>query len=69
LGLGDKKIRLTPAKLPGLTGVKAIAAGGAHSLALTESGEMYAWGSNDDGQLGLAEGKKRLTPTKVPLGT
>jgi alpha-tubulin suppressor-like RCC1 family protein len=66
LGLGDIKERLTPTRVPGLTGVKAIAAGGDHSLALTESGEVYAWGGNSYGQLGLGDGKDRLTPTKVP---
>jgi alpha-tubulin suppressor-like RCC1 family protein len=30
----------------GLAKVKAIAAGKLHSLALTESGEVYAWGVN-----------------------
>jgi alpha-tubulin suppressor-like RCC1 family protein len=45
--------------------VKAIAAGGWHSLALTESGEVYAWGSNGHGQLGLGDTNNRLTPTEV----
>jgi hypothetical protein len=49
----------------GLPKVKAIAAGVAHSLALTESGEVYAWGYNDVGQLGLGDWEVRLTPTKV----
>jgi alpha-tubulin suppressor-like RCC1 family protein len=39
---------------------------GVHSLALTESGEVYAWGSNERGQLGLGDTENRLTPTKVP---
>lgn len=30
-----------------------IACGGEHSIALTNDGELYAWGSNRDGQLGL----------------
>lgn len=32
--------------------VEAVAAGGEHSLALTSDGRVYAWGSNDHGQLG-----------------
>jgi YD repeat-containing protein len=32
--------------------VKAIAAGGLHSLALTNDGRVYAWGWNKHGQLG-----------------
>jgi alpha-tubulin suppressor-like RCC1 family protein len=75
LGLGDTEARLTPTKVEGLPKVKAIAAGGAwpiryvveagHSLALTESGEVYAWGNNAFGQLGLGDTEDRLTPTKV----
>ncbi len=32
--------------------IKAIAAGGQHSLALATNGIVYAWGANDAGQLG-----------------
>src|SRR2546425_624130 len=39
-----------------LNGVKAIAAGGWHSLALRTNGTVTAWGLNDDGQ------------TNVPVG-
>ena len=35
---------------PGLTNVGAIAAGGAHSLALKRDGTVSAWGNNDVGQ-------------------
>jgi len=63
--MGDWKVRLTPTKVEGLPKVKAIAAGGGYSLALTESGEVYAWGNNAIGQLGLGDREERLTPTKV----
>ena len=33
--------------------VTQIAAGGWHSVALTDAGDMYVWGWNCDGQLGL----------------
>jgi YVTN family beta-propeller protein len=35
-----------------LTGVVAIAGGGAHSLALKSDGTVWAWGNNGNGQLG-----------------
>ncbi len=31
----------------------SVAAGGAHSLAVTEDGGLWAWGAGDRGQLGL----------------
>ena len=67
LGLGDTEGRLTPTKAPGLPKVKAIAAGWRHSLAITESGEVYAWGRNDQGHLGLGDRQNRLTPAKVAV--
>jgi hypothetical protein len=45
----------TPVELPGATGrVVKIAAGAAHSLALTATGQLYAFGDNRYGQLGNA---------------
>ena len=35
-----------------LSGVRAIAAGSSHSLALKDDGSVWAWGANDQGQLG-----------------
>jgi alpha-tubulin suppressor-like RCC1 family protein len=42
----------TPVKLAGVTGPTAISAGGAHTCALTSSGQIQCWGANDSGQLG-----------------
>ena len=36
----------------GAVSVTAVAAGGAHFLALASDGTVWAWGSNDFGQLG-----------------
>lgn len=41
-----------PVQVPGLTGVRQVASGGAHNLALLEDGTVMAWGDNEDGQLG-----------------
>lgn len=37
----------------------AIACGGEHTLAITRTGELFAWGSNGCGQLGLADSSSR----------
>jgi alpha-tubulin suppressor-like RCC1 family protein len=38
-----------------------------HSAALTRSGEVYVWGQNEDGKLGLGDFQQRLTPVVHPL--
>jgi alpha-tubulin suppressor-like RCC1 family protein len=59
----------TPAtvSLPGATGpVTRIAAGAQHSLALTSSGQLYAFGNNSSGQLGNASNSGTTEPNPVP---
>lgn len=43
----------TPVQVSNLGGVKALAAGGLHSLALKTDGTVWAWGDNEFGQLGI----------------
>ncbi len=51
--------------LPGITGsIDEISAGKDHSLVLTSSGQLYAFGSDRYGQLG--NGKDEETPDPVP---
>ncbi len=70
LGLGDEYLRWSyprPVKVEQLTEVVAIAAGGGHSLALRSDGTVWAWGYNDDGQLGAgADGSEARSPVQVP---
>jgi alpha-tubulin suppressor-like RCC1 family protein len=57
----------TPVTLPGAVGpVMQIAAGAAHGLALTSSGQLYAWGSNFFGQLGNETHVGTATPNPTP---
>jgi alpha-tubulin suppressor-like RCC1 family protein len=44
----------TPSVFPAGTTITAIAAGGDHSLALDSQGNLWAWGNNDHGQLGIS---------------
>ncbi|GAB6022018.1 RCC1 domain-containing protein 1 [Chamberlinius hualienensis] len=54
LGHGDIESESSPRVIECLEGivVKQIAAGGWHSAALTNSGDLYTWGWNESGQLG-----------------
>ncbi|MBI2909669.1 MAG: hypothetical protein HYX92_18675 [Chloroflexi bacterium] len=56
-------IRTTPVQVVGLTGVVAVSAGGAHSLALRSDGTVWSWGDNQYGQSG--NGYSAATPTLV----
>ena len=47
-----RQTRYTPVQVQGLSSVVAVAAGDRHSLALKSDGTVWAWGSNDYGQLG-----------------
>ncbi|MCA1626625.1 MAG: hypothetical protein LC742_01490, partial [Acidobacteria bacterium] len=57
--------QLTPAPIENLSDVRAIAAGAHHSLALRNDGTVWAWGSNDIGQLGDNTRINRATPVQV----
>jgi hypothetical protein len=53
--------------LPGAEGTIAqIAAGGFHSLALTSTNQLFAWGSNEWGQLGNRTNYETDTPNPTP---
>ncbi|MGB3439112.1 MAG: Ig-like domain repeat protein [Actinophytocola sp.] len=57
--------------LPAGTTVTAISAGAGHSMALTATGEVLAWGDNDFGQLGDGTATSHSEPAlvHVPAGT
>jgi alpha-tubulin suppressor-like RCC1 family protein len=71
LGLGDIKNRNTPCKFsfPAEWGrIKEVSFGSAHSIALTDLNEIYSWGANNYGQLGLGDiNSFRSTPHFPPL--
>lgn len=59
---------LTPVEIPALAGknVVQLAAGDGFSVALTANGDVYTWGRNDAGQLGLGNTTRMSIPQKVP---
>jgi alpha-tubulin suppressor-like RCC1 family protein len=67
LGIGSvTDPRLTPDLVPGLTSVRAIAAGGNHALALLRCGQLWVWGQNLYGQLGDGTERTRYVPMSLP---
>ncbi|MGO8669784.1 MAG: fibronectin type III domain-containing protein [Capsulimonadaceae bacterium] len=54
-----------PVEIAGLTGITAIAGGGDHSLALRADGTVWAWGYNNDGQLGNGTTNSAYIPAAV----
>jgi len=68
LGLGAPSIMTTPHLVDQLpsNGIYMSAAGYAHAVAVTETGEIYTWGNNAYGQLGFRNVSIDMTlPTQV----
>lgn len=57
-----------PAQVVELGGVKSIACGVSHSVALDQSGQVWAWGNNQQGELGVGsfDSDHHSRPEKVP---
>ncbi|CAL8302008.1 unnamed protein product, partial [Gadus morhua 'NCC'] len=71
LGLGDcdermafQQIKFFSSKRP----IRMLAAGSNTSAALTESGRLYMWGDNTEGQIGLGQEGGATTPQEVSVG-
>ena len=64
LGLGDVKERhrFLPTVVK-ISGVVAVQSGDEHSMAITNSGQLYVWGRGDSGQLGLGDTRGKWKPT------
>jgi hypothetical protein len=57
----------TPTLIPNLANVVAVAAGDYHSLAVDSTGNVWAWGYNAVGQLGMGStGAPIASPTSIP---
>ena len=71
-GTGDASA--VPVAVTGLDSATAVAAGGAHTCALSAEGGVTCWGQNTQGQLGAASGDSCQPPllfltTSVPCST
>jgi hypothetical protein len=74
LGLGDTSDRAEPAIVVSLAGVEhaaAVACGAEHSVAVTSTGYVYAWGAGDAGQLGYTPAGRLFAsaPRRAALGS
>ena len=69
LGIGGPGIRRSPVRVHLPRGVKVLSAsaGLLHSLALTTTGKVLAWGDNEAGQVGDGTLTRRLAPVFVHL--
>jgi alpha-tubulin suppressor-like RCC1 family protein len=78
LGLGDSDTRRSPVQIGGgsvgalispvqvgASAWTAVSAGHEHSLAIRSGGSLFAWGRNNDGQLGLSDTTNRSSPVQV----
>uniref|UniRef100_A0A8D3DEC0 HECT-type E3 ubiquitin transferase n=1 Tax=Scophthalmus maximus TaxID=52904 RepID=A0A8D3DEC0_SCOMX len=56
-----------PQQVPALTGIhiQDVAVGAEHTLVLSSTGDVYTWGSNSEGQLGLGHTNHVREPTLV----
>jgi alpha-tubulin suppressor-like RCC1 family protein len=65
----DKKMEYSPTLVRNLPyNVIQVACGGIHSVALTEFGDVYTWGCNDDFALGRGDVAEEYLVTKITEG-
>ena len=66
LGQGPTvRTQAAPLPIPGLSGIQSIMSGRYFGAALSQSGEVWTWGYNFDGQLGDGTTTNRDTPVRV----
>ena len=72
LGHGDEEDQLVPRRVPAAgfncEQVVMVAAGGVHTVALSEAGHVFTWGSGEVGQLGHDDREELWAPRQVEAG-
>ena len=64
---GEENYGLVPVGVVGISDATAISAGGGHSCALHQTGNISCWGYNGRGQLGNGTGGNQEDYTSVPM--
>lgn len=64
-GTSDIDVHSIPMQLAGFTGVKGVAAGWGHSALLAADGSIWAWGDNDEGQIGDGTTTNSFVPVQT----
>ena len=70
--LGDgttEEVRYTPVQVGSATNWAAVAAGYWHTIALQLDGTLWAWGYNNNGQLGTGDNTDRCSPVQIGSDT
>lgn len=70
LGLLDwTSFQPTPVQVPGLSSITAISSSSMHSLALSSTGQVFSWGSNNFGELGrgISTGCELVGAVNLPM--
>lgn len=66
IGNGKTEIEdVDPSKVQDISDIISVAGGSGHTIALTSSGDVYTWGSNQKGQLGDGKRVDRYFPSKI----
>mmetsp|Transcript_28782 Transcript_28782/g.66466 ORF Transcript_28782/g.66466 Transcript_28782/m.66466 type:complete len:888 (+) Transcript_28782:27-2690(+) len=67
LGTGEAGFSYLPQLVSALSGVpiKTVVCGSHFTVAAEENGNMYSWGSGEEGRLGLGDAQNRSAPTPI----
>jgi alpha-tubulin suppressor-like RCC1 family protein len=72
LGHGDEENQLAPRRVPAAAfndeRIVMVAAGGSHTVALSEAGHVFTWGDGGVGQLGHNDRERQRAPRQVEAG-